>query len=119
MNKYYLPARDTQLLVGECNSSCQSLNFRPENRDLSNRSSELTSQTTEFNAGSRNYHPVTGRFNTIYMGDIVNFLVHSRRRVLHGVPSQLTQANLPETNRPFTESVPHPPELTSWFAESM
>jgi len=48
-----------------------------------------------------------------------NILVHSRRRFLRGVPSQFTEAHLPWTNRPFTESVPHLRELTSSFTESM
>ena len=48
-----------------------------------------------------------------------NVLVHSRRRFLRGVPSQFTEAHLPWTNRPFTESVPHLRELTSSFAESV
>ena len=46
-------------------------------------------------------------------------LVHSRRQFLRGVPSQFTEAHLPWTNRPFTESVPHLRELTSSFTESM
>ena len=50
---------------------------------------------------------------------ITTVLVHSRRRFLHGVPSQFTEARLPWTNRPFTESVPHLRELTSSFAESV
>ena len=46
-------------------------------------------------------------------------LVHSRRRLLRGVPSQFKEAHLPWTNRPFTEFVPHLRQLTSSFAESV
>jgi len=52
--------------------SFESSNFRPENWDLPSRSSKLSSLRTEFNAG-RNYHLPAGRFNTSWLGEILNF----------------------------------------------
>jgi len=44
-------------------------------------------------------------------------LVHSRRHILRGVASQVMEANLPWTNHPLPESVPHLCGLTSLFTE--
>ena len=52
----------------------------------------------------------------VYRSDIQ---VHSRRRLLWGVRSLVTESHLSRMNRPFTQSVPHHRELTSSFTESI
>jgi len=50
--------------------SFESSNLRPENWDLTSRSSKVSIRRTEFNAG-RNYHLPAGRFNTTSLGEIL------------------------------------------------
>jgi len=63
--------RNCQLPIGECNSWCKNVNFRPEIWDLSHRCLQHCCRTTEFKA-CRNYYPQSGWLKTIYMGEIVN-----------------------------------------------
>jgi len=81
MIKYHLAGRSSQLPVSECNSSWDGFHFRPENQDIFDRSSELSSRTTEFNAG-RNSHPPAGRLNTICLREILN--IRSENAILCG-----------------------------------
>jgi hypothetical protein len=51
--------------------SFDSANFRPENWDVPSRTSKVSIRRTEFKGG-RNYHLPAGRFNTTWLGKIVN-----------------------------------------------
>jgi len=79
--QYYLPKRNRQLPVGECNSGWVNFNFRPENLALPSRNSVHSSRQTQLKA-VRNYHPPARRASISWLGEISNFPVREYAIVL-------------------------------------